>query len=298
MAGWEGIDEFVAVAKASSFVGGARLLGKSNTHMSRAIALLEARLQSQLLYRTTRSVALTDSGRVFFEQCERLIRERNEAIAVISEQGEPQGELKIASTTMLGEHFVAPLAQRYACEHPKLNVIVELANRQFDLVGEGFDLAVRAGHLPDSRLIATRIAFRRLYTCATPSYFAGNPIPRTVDELEGHACVVGTGYTWQFSENGKERLFRPKGRWRCNSGYAVLSATLADMGICQLPDFYVQSHLNRGTLVPILDDYAPPDEPVWVIYPQQRHLLPKVRGFVNLLKNQLQANLDKGSPLF
>lgn len=294
MAGWDGIDEFVAVARAGSFVGGARLLARSNTHMSRAIALLEASLQAQLLYRTTRKVSLTDSGQAFFEQCERMIRERDEAIAIISERSEPQGELRIASTTVLGEHFVVPLAQRFTRENSRLNVVVELSNRQFDLVGEGFDLAVRAGHLPDSRLIATRIASRRLHTCASPAYLAEHGTPLSVDDLEDHECVLGSGQIWRFDENGTERLFKPRGRWRCNSGYAVLRGAVSDMGLCQLPDFYVHKHFSRKSLVCVLEQFAPPDEPVWAIYPQQRHLLPKVRGFVNLLKNELQSNLDRG----
>ncbi|MBP6111925.1 MAG: LysR family transcriptional regulator [Sphingobium sp.] len=294
MAGWDGIDEFVAVAKAGSFVGGARVLGKSNTHMSRAVALLETRLQAQLLYRTTRAVKLTDSGSVFFEQCERMIQERDEAVAIVSERGEPQGELRIASTTMLGEHFIVPLAQRYAREHPKMSVAVELSNRQFDLVGEGFDLAVRAGHLPDSRLIATRIAYRSLHTCASPAYLAQYGTPLTIEDLEAHDGVIGTGHIWQFSDGRTEKLFKPKGRWRCNSGYAVLRGTLAGMGVCQLPDFYVQTHLNQGTLISLLEEFAPPHEPVWAVYPQQRHLLPKVRSFVDLLKNELQSCLDRG----
>lgn len=294
MSGWDGIDEFVAVAKSGSFVGGARLLGKSNTHMSRSIALLESRLQSQLIYRTTRKVQLTDNGKVFFEQCQRMIQDRDDAIALGSERGEPQGELRIASTTVLGEYFVVPLAQQFARDHPRLSVTVELSNRQFDLVGEGFDLAVRAGHLPDSRLIATRIASRRLHTCASPAYLEQYGTPQSIDDLDGHECVLGTGVLWQFIEHGSERLFKPRGRWRCNSGFAVLRGSLANMGVCQLPDFYVKNHLKRGMLVSLLDEFGPQDEPVWAIYPQQRHLLPKVRGFVDLLKQQLQGRLDSG----
>lgn len=163
MSEWDGIDEFVAVATIGSFGGGARAIGASPTHVSRSIMALEQRVQAQLFHRTTRSVRLTDTGRVFLEHCTRIKQERDEAIALISERGEPRGELRVTCSTAMGERFVAPILWRYAQENPNLSITIELSNHIVDLVAEGFDLAIRTGTLADSRLIRTRVASRRVY---------------------------------------------------------------------------------------------------------------------------------------
>ncbi|QUM74401.1 LysR substrate-binding domain-containing protein [Sphingopyxis granuli] len=292
MSGWDGIDEFVAVATANSFSGGADALGMSTTHMSRAIANLEMRVQTQLLHRTTRSVRLTDTGHVFLEHCRRMILEREEAIALISEQGEPQGELRMTCSTAMGERFIAPLVQEFAAAHPKLAVTLDLTNRVVDLVAEGYDLAIRTGQLADSRLIGTRIASRTLYTCASPDYLEQRGAPKRVADLRHHDCLVGTASTWRFSgPKAAEELYRPRGRLRCNSGATIVRAAKAGMGICQLPDFYVQPLITSGDLAPVLKEFAPGDEPIWAVYPQRRHLLPKITALVAILRARLASSM-------
>ena len=287
MSRWEGIEEFVAIAGAGSFSGGARSLGMSTTHMSRTVMHLEARIQAQLFHRTTRAVRLTDTGRIFLERCRRIIAKRDEAIALISVEGEPQGDLRLTCSTAMGERFIAPLARRFASQNDKLNVTIELTNRIVDLFAEGFDLAIRTGQLADSRLIATRIASRTLHTCASPGYLRIHGLPQSVSELNAHNCLIGTATNWHFKRGKGEELFRPKGRWRCNSGAAVVEAALADMGICQLPEFYILPHIAAGRLQSILEDYTPEPEPIWAVYPRQRHLSPKVSRFVDLLRLEL-----------
>jgi DNA-binding transcriptional LysR family regulator len=284
---WDGIDEFVAVATAGSFAGGAETLGGSTSQISRAIARLEARLETQLFYRTTRRVALTDTGRVLVERCRELVRQRDDALDLVTGGVEPQGELRVTCSTALGARFVAPIVARMALEYPKLSVNLELSNHIIDLVAEGFDLAVRTGTLADSRLIATRIASRRLYLCASPAYLGRAGRPKSVEDLARFECLAGAASTWQFEIDGTNRAFRPSGRWRCDSGDAVLEAALVGLGICQLPEFYVLPRLADGALEPLLEAYRPKDEPVWAVYPQRRHLLPKVRNLVDRLKIEL-----------
>ena len=293
MSRWDGIDEFVAVASAGSFSGGAKALGMSTTHMSRAIARLELRVQAQLLHRTTRTVRLTDTGRVFLERCRRIIIERDEAIALIDERGEPQGELRITCSTAMGERFIAPLVREFAARHPKLNVTIELTNRVVDLVGESYDIAIRTGHLADSGLIGTRIASRTLHCCAAPDYIRAHGRPRRLGDLARHECLIGTAATWHFKRQDSEEIHRPKGRWRCNSGSAIVEAALAGMGICQLPEFYVLPLIAQGRLEPILEDYAPDPQPIWAVYPQRRHLLPKISALIDLLRHELPTALAR-----
>lgn len=295
MGKWEGIDEFVAVATANSFAGGAAALGMSTTHMSRTIRKLEARVQAQLIHRTTRTVRLTDTGRIFLERCQQIILERDEAIAFINERGEPQGELRMACLAAMGEHFVAPIVQDFVLENPNLSVTLDLTNRIVDLVAEGYDLAIRVGQLQDSSLIGTRIASRTLYTCASPAYLDRNGRPEQISDLRDHECLIGTSSIWLFRRgDSAEEIYRPHGRLRCNSGGSIALAAEKGMGICQLPDFYVQPLIARGTLEAILTDYTIADEPIWAVYPQRRHLLPKVSVLVEKLRAKLPVAMNKG----
>ena len=289
---WDGIEEFVTVSEAGSFTAAAKTFGVSVTHMSRAVARLEARLQVQLLHRTTRSLRLTDTGRLFFEQCQRIVEERDEAVAAISVQGEPRGHLRIACSYTLGEKFIAPLVREFSLKYPALSVAIELDNDISDIIKEGYDLAIRTGYLEDSRLIGTRIAVRSLITVASPAYLDRHGRPSTMADLRDHDCLHGSSGHWRFSDDS---TFQPKGRWRCNSGSAVLDAALAGMGICQLPAFYLGNELEDGRLEAVLNHLRPEDEPIWAVYPQRRHLSPKVSLLVAHLRSKLQGMLNGSS---
>ncbi|GLT00081.1 transcriptional regulator [Sphingobium jiangsuense] len=284
---WHGIDEFVAVATTGSFANAAKMLQMPTSTVSRAVARLEAQVRAQLFYRTTRKVVLTENGRVFVDHCRRIIAEREEAFAALSATGEPGGELRITCSTALGEGFVAPIVQDFCLAWPQLSVTLDLSNRIVDLIAEGYDLAIRTGDLSDSRMVRTRIAARRLYSCASPGYLAASGTPQEIEDLEGHNCLIGSSANWHFEVGGADRVFRPKGRWRCNSGEAVARAALAGIGICQLPEFYVLRHLASGALVEVLPDYRRREEPIWAVYPERRHLMPKVRLLVDSLKERL-----------
>jgi DNA-binding transcriptional LysR family regulator len=287
MSEWDGIDEFVAVATTNSFTKAARAIGMSPTHMSRSIGELERRVQTLLFNRTTRTVSLTDAGRVFFEHCQRLVSERDEAIALIGEQGEPQGELKVSCSTSMGERFVAPIIRRLAIQHPKLSVSIDLSNGIVDLVGDGFDLAIRTGEIKDGRLLGTLVAERRFYTCASPDYLSRRGQPQTVQDLSAHECIRGTNSSWHYLVAGEDVHHRPDGRFRCNSGQAVIEACVAGLGICQLPEFYVLPFLRHGMVSLILEDCRPKDEPIWAVYPRRRHLMPKIHAAIAALKLEL-----------
>ena len=285
---WEGIDEFVAVAECGSFSAASTRLGVSSSHVSRQIARLEARLNTRLFYRTTRNVRLTEAGTIFLRRCQRLIDDRTEAFQALSElQNEPSGLLRMTSAVAYGERFIVPLVNRFMQRYPRLSVEIELTNRTLDLVHEGMDLAIRLGRLHDSSLVATRLAPRSEYLCATPDYLDRHGTPQSLAELERHSCLIGSADTWLFLVDGQDWSFHPKGRWRCNSGPALLDALLHGFGIAQLPDYYVYRHLRDGTLVALLDQHRPPNSAVWAVYPQRRYLSPKVRLLVAYLRDQL-----------
>lgn len=288
MSRWDGIDEFTAVAEQASFSAAARRLGLSTSAVSREIARLEDRLQTRLLHRTTRRVELTDAGRDFLARCRRLIDERDEALAAVQPDDQaPRGLLRMTCSVSYGERFIAPAVNAFARQNPELRIELDLDNRLRDLVGDGYDLAVRFGHLTDSRLMARRLASRRLILCASPDYLARRGAPRDLSEIASHDGLIGSAEQWRFTEAGREVSLRPTGRWRCNSGAAVLDAALQGLGLCQLPDFYVAEALASGALASLLDDQRPPDEGVWAVHPHPRHVPPKVRAMIDWLHDRL-----------
>jgi DNA-binding transcriptional LysR family regulator len=294
---WDGIEEMVAIASAGSFSAAAKTLGLSPAHMSRAIARLEATIQAPVFLRTTRKVHLTDTGKALLDQFRRILDERNDALDSASSLGEPRGALRITCSTALGERFVAPIVRRYAEDHASLRVSIQLSNHLVDLIAEGYDLAIRTGQLADSRLTTTKIASRRLFLAAAPSYLSTHGAPEDLESLVDHQCLIGTASTWHFLHDGREVTLRPSGRWQCNSGAAVADAAVAGLGICQLPEFYVTRFFEEGSLVPLLEGNRPEDEPVWAVYPQRRHLTPKVRLLVEMLRRDLGRAMCGGLTL-
>lgn len=287
MSGWDGIDEFISVASLGSFTRGAKALGVSTTHVSRAIKALEQQLGAELLQRTTRTVRLTTTGQLFLERCERIVQDRDEAIALVSDRITPRGELRVTCSTAMGERFVAPIIRRFAMRHSELSVTIELSNRIIDLVGEDFDLAIRTGAVTDPRLVAKRVASRRLYTCAAPTYLASAPRLAAVMDLDEHECIRGTADAWHFKVADEDVIYRPKGRFKCNSGHAVMEACVSGLGICQLPDFYVLPYLQHGMVELLLEEAQREEEPIWAVYPQRKHLLPKVQQVVDCMRHEL-----------
>lgn len=282
---WEGLDEFVAVAECGQFTAAAERLGLSSSQVSRQIARLEERLHTRLFYRTTRKVALTEAGQTFLQHCQRLQDAREEALNAIGDLGsEPKGLLRMTCAVAYGERFIVPLVTTFMARHPRLSVEIELSNRTLDLVQDGFDIAIRLGRLQDSRMLATRLAPRRMYLCASADYLQRYGRPHSLSELARHNCLIGSSDVWSFQLEGREASQRINGNWRCNSGQAVLDAALAGLGLCQLPDYYVLEHLRSGALVSLLDNHQPPNTAVWALYPQQRHLSPKVRQLIDALR--------------
>lgn len=285
---WEGLDEFVAVAECGQFSAAAERLGLSSSQVSRQVAKLEERLQTRLFYRSTRRVALTEAGQTFLQHCQRLQDAREEALRAVGDlAGEPKGLLRMTCAVAYGERFIVPLVNDFMQRHPQLRVEIELSNQTLDLLHGGLDLAIRLGRLQDSRLVATRLAPRVMHLCAAPTYLERYGRPHSLSELARHNCLIGSSDSWNFQQEGREIAQRVQGNWRCNSGEAVLQAALRGFGLCQLPDYYVQAHLRSGALVDLLARHRPPHTAVWALYPQQRHLSPKVRQLVDLLKEGL-----------
>lgn len=285
---WEGVTEFVAVTETGSFTAASKRLEVSVAQVSRQISALESRLATKLFYRTTRKVTVTEAGQVYYQHCRQVLDGLEEAERTLTNmQRTPRGKLKITAPTTYGENRIAPLLNDFICLHQEIELDCHFTNQRVDLVDNGYDLAIRLGKLEDSTLMAKRLASRRQYACASPAYLAANGEPHLLSELEQHNCLRGTLEYWRFQEGGQERNVKVSGNIHFNSGQSLTDAALKGLGITQLPDFYVKEHLAAGTLVEVLTHYQPADEGIWALYPQNRHLSPKVRMLVDFLAEKL-----------
>ena len=285
---WEGISEFVNVAETESFTQASKKLTISTAQVSRQINALEQRLNIKLFYRTTRKVSLTEEGRVFYQHCRGVLDGLDAAERAITNlQSTPQGKIKLTAPVTYGELHILPLINDFMQQYTDIEVTAYLSNQQLDLVDEGFDLAIRLGKLSDSSMMAKKLTERTNFVCASPAYLEKYGIPHSLSELNKHNCLLGTRDYWHFSDGGKEKNIRVAGKLRCNSGSVLVDAALKGLGIVQLPDYYIKEHLTNGNLITLLDNYKAPDEGIWAIYPQNRHLSPKIRLLVDYLSTHL-----------
>lgn len=289
MDAWEGIEEAVAIADTGSFIGAARKLGLSPSHVSRAVGRIEAHIGTKLFERTTRSVRLTDAGRSIIERCRRLVEDRNETLRAMRGQDDMEGQLRITCSVTLGERFIEPLVRDFMQHHPRIAAWMELTNRVVDIVGESFDIAIRTGHPSDNRLAARQIASRSIAVVASPTYFERKGIPSHPNDLYDHDCLIGTSPTWHFVDHGHRMAVVPAGRWRCNNGASVVEAAVAGMGLCQLPAYYLSAPLAQDALAPVLETFKDDPEPIWAVYPSHRIQIARVRQFIEFLENRLHV---------
>ncbi|GAA6205705.1 MULTISPECIES: LysR family transcriptional regulator [Thalassotalea] len=285
---WEGISEFVYVAENESFTQASKKMAISTAQVSRQISALEKRLNIKLFYRTTRKVSLTEEGRVFYQHCRSVLDGLAEAERAITNlQSKPQGKIKLSAPVTYGEQQILPLLNDFMLQYRDVEITAYLSNQQVDLVEESYDLAIRLGKLSDSSMMAKKLSKRTNYVCASPKYLQQFGIPHTLSELTKHNCLLGTIDYWRFNESGKERNLRVNGRLRYNSGPGLVDAALKGLGIVQLPDYYVENYLQTGELISFLDNFRVADEGVWAVYPQNRHLSPKIRLLVDFLAKAL-----------
>lgn len=284
-----GLEVFACVAETEGFTAAANKLGVSKAHVSRQVQQLEQRLDAQLFIRTTRRVSLTEVGQAFYLRCRDILSNLDEAEQAVQDlQDQPQGRLRLTVAGAFAEQYIAPAAVDYMQHYPRMVVELDFSNRVVDMIAEGYDLAIRAGALQDSSLVATRLVDRNQYIVASRDYLDRHGVPITPAELHGHNCLVGSVNTWRFHQDNHHMDLRVEGNWKSNNGHALLQAALRGLGLAELPHFYVRDDLAAGRLTTVLTDFRPTDTAMWAVYPQNRYLSAKVRLFLNFLKQRLQ----------
>jgi LysR family transcriptional regulator, regulator for bpeEF and oprC len=291
-----GIEEFVHVAEAKSFVRAAEGLGLSTSGLAKSVRLLEDRLGVKLLHRTTRKVSLSDDGQAFYLRAKRMLIDFDEAESALSQAAaEPQGSLRIDLPIALGRLVLLPHIVSFAQHHPRIRLDCRFNDRYVDLVDEGIDVALRVGELADSSLIAKPLGRITFGTYAAPRYLKQHGTPRHPGDLQQHdllAFVFPTGrlLPLQF-ERGEERIdFEPaSARAVFNNGEAMTDAAVLGLGLAQVPDFHAQAAVAAGQLKPVLTGWTSKGNPMQLVYASSRHLSAKVRAFVAHVSAAMQA---------
>lgn len=292
--------EFVTVAQLGSFSSAARHLGVSVSHVSRQIAALEGRLNTQLFVRTTRQMVLTEPGRRLFERSEALIEELFAAQdSLLATQDVVEGDIRISLGGKFAEDRLIPLLASFALEHPGVRLDLDVSARNVDMLAEGFHLAVRMGPLQSSSsLVAKRLvsvptvvmAARRLLDTLAPI-----DVP---SDLPPALCLRLAGRPWEFIRGGQHVKVEPAGRISSNSGSAMLHAAVSGLGIVNVPAYYLGSFGQREELVQLLPSWQSAERPTfYLVFPSSRHIPAHVRRLVDYLQShgdRLNADLTSG----
>jgi DNA-binding transcriptional LysR family regulator len=288
---------FIAVADFGGFGKAADSLNSSPPAITRAVAGLEDRLGVRLFNRTTRTVQLTEPGARFLDDARRVLSDLDTAEQDLKGQARfATGQLSITSSLAFGRSVLQPIVADFADAHPLVSVSMLLFDRVIDLVDEGFDLAVRTAHLPDSSLLASRVGEVRRMLVASPDYLARRGSPKKPPDLKAHAIITHTALTpnreWRYVDAGKPARLTLSPRIEVNDAHAGIQLAEQGKGITIALSYMVGDALRTGRLVPVLFKFSPPPLPVHLIYAQRRIIAPKVRAFLDFAAPRLRAALD------
>lgn len=280
---------FVQVVDSGSFTAAAERLVLSKSVVSKYVTRLENRLGVQLLNRTTRRLSLTEVGRIFYTKSQSGLQQLEQANdEVMRFQGAPLGTLRINAPMSFGVLHIAPVLADFLSLYSELSVDINFDDRKVNLVEEGFDLAVRISELPDSSLVARRLGPCRHTVCAAPEYFQRHGIPHQPEDLRDHNVLTyryqQSPAEWNFlSPEGTYISVAVSGSLQMNNSMALREALLQACGITLVPTFIVGADIKAGRLQSVLTNYRMLEHSIYIVYPQRRHLSPKVRAFIDFM---------------
>lgn len=288
------VEVFIAVVEHGSFTGAAVALSTTPSVLSRAVTRLEARLGRQLLQRTTRRVGLTEAGRVYLEQARTAFSLLDDAERVgRGQEGDLTGRVRMSVSTTYAHYRLPPLLAQYSQRFPRVQVELNITNRNVDLIAEGFDLAIRLGQLPDSGLVARKLEEAALLLVASPDYLHRRGRPQTLEALQHHQCLpfimprTGRIAPWVFRDEGRDIDWLPGSTIEISDDVlGVVSLAEQGMGICQSYEFIVRDRIQRGQLVEVLPQLRGRSRPFSVLFAPHRRQSAATRAMIDLLTRQ------------
>lgn len=277
---------FVEVVEQGGFTAAMDKTGLSRAQVSKLVMQLEEHLGTRLLNRTTRSISLTEMGRIYYERCKALLVEVDEIDSMASEQtSTPRGTLTIGAPSSFGTLHFKNVITEYMKRYPQVQISLHLTDRFVDVVDEGFDVVVRIAELADSSLIARKLSTCKLVVCASPSYLKEHGEPKVPQDLALHHCLLYSNApkpdTWTLYGPAGMETVRVSGPLTADNGDILKAAALAGQGVVFMPTFIVGEDIRSGKLQQILIDYCPPDLAINAMFPSRRYLSAKVRTFVD-----------------
>jgi len=290
---------FLRVAELGSFTAAAEQLGLPKASVSLAVQRLEAEVGVQLLHRTTRRVRLTADGAQFQQRARDLLDDMEDLQGMFRRDTQLRGRLRVDMSSGLARQLVIPHLPGFLEKHPGLEIELSGTDRRVDLVREGFDCVVRVGPLDDNTLVARPLGVMHIVNCASPAYLAAHGVPRSLDDLSGHALVhyVGTlgqrSPGFEYHDGQDYRSVPMRGAITVNSGEAYSAAALAGLGIIQVPRLGARVALAAGTLVEVLPECVAEPMPVTLLYAQRRHLPRRVAAFMDWMAALVTPELQR-----
>jgi DNA-binding transcriptional LysR family regulator len=289
----ENYQAFAAIVEKRSLTAAAHHLGRSLQSVSRSLAALERDLGVELIRRTTRRLGPTDAGLAFYRRLSAALAEIEAArLETLNRRAEATGLLRIAGSSLFSPLYIVPALPEFLAAHPKVEVELGLSDGYIDLIGEGYDLAVRIGELPDSTLKAKLLANSRRVVFAAPSYFDKYGRPQSPEDLIHHECIVRTeardGNAWPFKVNGRVNTVKVAGRLRTSGALAVNEAAALGLGIANATLWSIRSLVDRGAVEVVLTRFEPPPTPIHAVWAATRMLPARTQLFVEFLAKRLR----------
>ncbi|MEE1923894.1 LysR family transcriptional regulator [Pseudomonas sp. 148P] len=287
---------FVHLVRVGSLAATAREMNLTPPAVSKRLAQLEQRLGVRLLNRTTRSISLTAEGELYLVNAQRILGEIEEMERqVSSSRSEPKGLLRVNAPLGFGRSHVGPAISTFVQRHPEVEVQLQLTDRPINLPDDATDVAIRFGDLPDSRLIARKIASNRRRLCASPAYLERHGVPLTPRDLADHACIVlrqndAAFGSWRLSRGKQVQSVKVHGSLSTNDGEVALNWALEGHGILMRAEWNLARYLRSGELVEVLGDHETPPADIYAVYLERLNLSAKVSFFIEHLRDFFQRN--------
>ena len=283
-----GLVAFVRTVDAGSFSAASRLIGSSQSAVSKSVARLERRLGARLIQRSTRTLSLTAEGTAYYERVAPLLRAIEEAEDVVQVASEAKGLLRVSAPQEFGRLLIASWAPEFLARHRGVKLELNVTDRNVDIIREGYDLAIRMGALQDSELISRRLADLHWILVASPAYLEKRGRPETIEDLRSHSCVryLTAGRPWPFEFADGESIV-PNGQFDTDDSGSIRQATLNSAGIAYQLRMTVTDFLKDGRMVEVLPHLAMPALPAYALHAFGRQLPIRGRLFIDFLAEKL-----------